>query len=104
LKTYTISMDIKIRSKAREQGKIYQIEGHYKINWSHLQATVYKALARLLNLLDRTYDRYYPHKNEPTKWPPHSIFCEKRCCQPAFSSYHRFLKKELAWNKEGHLI
>jgi hypothetical protein len=104
LKTYTISIDIKVRSKAHEQGKIYQVEGHYKINWSRLQSAARNAVARLLNLLDRVYCRWQSGREDPPTWPPHSLFCEQRCCQKSFTSYHRFLKKELAWNKEGHLI
>lgn len=62
------------------------------------------ALERLRNLLDR-YDAYQAEKHRQFvySWPPHSLFCEKRCCQRSFRSYHRFLKQELVWNKDGHL-
>lgn len=43
------------------------------------------------------------HKDLLNQWPPHSLFCEKRCCNKSMNSYHRFLKKNLVWGADGHV-
>lgn len=113
MKTITIAIgtfSIKVRSdRAHDKG---QQEITIQVDWRTLrelgsaaQQLVYdKALERLRDLLIR-YDEYLKQKEHANmaQWPPHSIFCEKRCCQKSLTSYIRFLKKELRWDANGHL-
>lgn len=109
-KTLTISIgtfSIKARStRAHETG---QEDIYIQIDWRALRefgtaAKIY-TLARFRHLLNK-YDQHLKEKKNKYlgTFPPHSIFCEKRCCNKAFSSYHRFLKKELQWDKDGHIM
>lgn len=110
MKTYAISigtLNIKVRSdRAHEKGPEETIT--IEIDWCTLRKSwqTLKAytLARLRNLLVR-YEEHLKQKEREHQatWPPHSILCEKRCCQKSFRAYHAFLKKELKWNAEGHL-
>lgn len=101
------TLSVNVRSdRAHAEG---QEEITVQVDWRTLReawtaAKVY-TLARLRDLLAK-YDNYQTekHKEYMTKWPPHSIFCEKRCCQKSSSSYLRHLKKELRWDSNGHLI
>lgn len=109
MKTYTISIgtfSIKARSdRAHDKG---HEEISLQVDWRTLRqlgsaAKVY-ILATVRDLLIR-YDEHLKQKERQNMavWPPHSIFCEKRCCQKSLTSYMQFLKKELIWNKQGHL-
>jgi hypothetical protein len=110
LKTYTVSigtLSIKVRSdRAHDKGPDEEIT--VQIDWRTLQeswttAKVY-TLAQLRDLLSR-YDAHLKQKERENmaQWPPHSLLCEKRCCQKSLTSYMRFLKKELVWGSDGHL-
>lgn len=110
MKTYTISIGtlmVKVRSKrAHEKGRDEEIS--VKVEWSTLHkawttAKVY-TMAAIRDLLVR-YDEHLKQKERENmaKFPEHSILCEKRCCQKSLTSYMRFLKKELIWDKQGHL-
>lgn len=108
MKTISISIAIKVGSLAHEEGQ----KNHYQIDGRTLRAYIQKAwhhtksftLEGLRNLLNR-YEQHLIDKNDQyiATLPPHSLLCEKRCCQRAFSSYHRFLKKELVWGRDGHI-
>lgn len=108
--TCTVSigtLNIKVRSKrAHDKGPEKEIS--VKIDWRSLrqawQALKADTLARLRDLLIR-YDEHLKQKERErqAEWPPHSILCEKRCCNKSFRTYHRFLSKELVWGKDGHL-
>lgn len=110
LTTYIISigtLNIEVRSKrAHDKGPEKEIS--VKIDWRTLreswQAAKAYTLARLRDLLIR-YDEHLKQKERERMavYPPHSILCEKRCCNKSFRTYHRFLKKELNWDAEGHL-
>ncbi len=110
LKTLTISvgtLSIKVRSdRAHAKGQDEEIT--VQINWCTLHqawtAAKESTLARLRDFLIR-YDEYLKQKERENmaQWPPHSLLCEKRCCQKALSSYMRYLKKELVWGPDGHL-
>lgn len=110
MKTYAISigtLSIKVRSdRAHEKGPAEEIS--VEIDWRTLrqawQAAKVYTMARLRDLLSR-YEEHLKQKEREHQatWPPHSILCEKRCCQKSFRAYHAFLKKELKWDTEGHL-
>lgn len=97
---------IKVKSEGSDAKK--QEEIIVQIDWRTLrefgQAAKVYTMARLRDLLIQ-YDEYLKQKEKDqiAHWPPHSIFCEKRCCQKSLTTYVRFLKKELVWGKDGHL-
>jgi hypothetical protein len=110
MKAFTFSIgtfSIKVRSDgAHAKG---QEEITIQVDWHTLQklgqaAKVY-TMASLRDFLIR-YDEHLKQKERENKaqWPPHSLFCEKRCCQKSVTSYMRFLKKELRWGADGHII
>jgi hypothetical protein len=76
--------------------KVYRV-------WKTLYTRIAVAGLRNLQTKYTTY-RSNKHKKFLNEWPPHSLFCEKRCCQRAFNSYHKFLRKEIKWGRNGHLI
>jgi len=105
------TFSIKVRSDgAHAKGQIEEIT--IQVDWRTLQKLgstskqrIYDyALARLRDFLIR-YDEHLKQKERENmaKWPPHSLFCEKRCCQKSMTSYMRFLNKELKWGADGHL-
>lgn len=108
--TYTISigtLSIKVRSeRAHDKGPEKEIS--VQIDWRTLrefgQTVKAYSLARLRDLLIR-YDEHLKQKEreKQAEWPPHSLFCEKRCCQKSFSSYIRHLKKEIVFGADGHI-
>lgn len=108
--TYTISigtLQIKVRSK-RAHDKGPEKEVSVEINWCTLhqswQAAKVRTMAAIRDLLIR-YNEHLKQKERETlaKFPKHSLLCEGRCCQKSLTSYMRFLKKELVWDKNGHL-
>lgn len=108
--TYIISigtLNIEVRSKrAHDKGQEKEIS--VKIDWRTLreswQAAKVYTMARLRDLLIR-YDEHLKQKERENmaQWPPHNLFCEKRCCQKSFSSYVRHLKKEIVFGADGHI-
>lgn len=64
--------------------------------WRALQTTIGERLARIPDVLSE------PGEGEGD-WPPHSLFCKGHCCNRSFRKYHQFLKRELNWDKHGHL-
>lgn len=80
-----------------------------QIDWRSLReswsTTKAYTLGRLRNFLNERYTTYKNEKQKEftAKWPPHSLFCEKRCCQRSFNGYIRALKKDLSWGKDGHI-
>lgn len=110
MKAITISIGtfiVKVRSEGtHDKG---QEEIIFQVDWCTLrqawQAGKEIALQRLFHLLVQ-YDQHLRQKEEQrmAKWPPHNIFCEKRCCQKSLRSYMRFLKKELRWGTDGHIL
>lgn len=107
LRVCKISIEVKLMKGEHDTAiKNYRI----KINGRkiyRLWQELYKglALAGLRNLQIRYTDyRTAKQKEYLNKWPPHSLFCEKRCCQKAFSSYHKFLRQHIKWGSDGHLI
>jgi len=110
LKAYNISigtLSIKVRSdRAHARGQDEEVS--IQVEWSSLHkawttAKVY-TMATVRDLLVR-YDEHLKNKERQNmaKYPKHSILCEGRCCQRSLTSYMRFLKKELVWDKQGHL-
>lgn len=102
MRVITISIKIKAR-ELNEEEKDY-IEAYRRKVSQAWQTAKVATLERLRDLLKR-WETYQAnkHKEYMEQWPPHSLFCEKRCCHKAFTSYHRYLKRELKWNKQGHL-
>lgn len=108
--TYNISIgtfNIEVRSKrAHDKGPEKEIS--VKIDWRSLrqtwQATKVYILATVRDLLIR-YDEHLKQKEKQrqAEWPPHSIMCEKRCCQKSNRTFWRFMRKELVWGEDGHL-
>ena len=108
--TYIISIgtfNIEVRSKrAHDKGPEKEIS--VTIDWRTLrqswQAAKAYTLARLRDLLIR-YDEHLKQKakEEAAQWPPHSLFCEKRCCNKSFDSYIRHLKKTIVFGADGHI-
>jgi ribosome-associated translation inhibitor RaiA len=98
--TFSIgTFSIKVRSdRAHAKGQDEEIT--VQIDWRTLrefgtaaQQLVYdKAVERLRDFLIR-YDEHLKQKERErmAKWPPHSLFCEKRCCQKSTTSYMRYL-------------
>lgn len=109
MKTITISIVINLKKGTNDESQEKPIKATYQIDWCKVRkvgsaAKVY-TLARLRNLLNK-YDTYIKEKEKQdmAEFPPHSLFCEKRCCQKSQRTYMNFLKKELVWSKEGHLL
>jgi hypothetical protein len=108
LKTYTISIAVNIRGGAHEKGKT--VEQNYTSNraieaaWRKIHEAETFAVARLLHLLAR-YEQYLKDKQKEfmAQWPPHSIFCERRCCEKSMTSYVRYLKRNISWGADGHI-
>jgi hypothetical protein len=100
--TLTISIGtfiVKVR-RTRAHGKTGQNPQTENSNHTYEKirswlSNAYRQQLGFIHLLDNKK----PIKN----WPPHSIFCEKRCCQKSINSYIRFLKKELKWDRQGHI-
>lgn len=108
--TYIISigtLSIKVRSE-RAHDKGPEKEVSVTIDWRSLrqawQATKEYSVATIRDLLIR-YDEHLIQKakEDMAQWPPHSLFCEKRCCQRSFNSYIRHLKKEIVFGADGHI-
>lgn len=115
IKAYNISIgtfSIKVRSDgAHAKGQIEEIT--IQVDWRTLrelgaaakQLIYDKALERLRDFLIR-YDEHLKQKERENmaKWPPHSILCEKRCCQKSMTSYMQYLRKNIRWGQDGHII
>lgn len=88
----------------------------YKVQHDRLQAywrtvRTYALLAHALVMVliieqVEKYDTHIKQKHEDhmATFPKHSLFCECRNCHRSFIGYHRFLKKELRWGDDGHII
>lgn len=107
--TYTFSIgsfNIEVRSdRAHAQAQKEKYQAYWRtIRKAWTAAKVY-TMVGLRNLLEK-YNDYLKekHKEYLASFPKHSIMCECRKCQKSFRSYHAYLKKELRWNKQGHLI
>lgn len=100
MKTIRVSIVINIQGEWYEQ----KAKAYWRSLCKLRSSTQTYLLERLYNLLNK-YELYRAekHKEYLKTWPPHSIFCEKRCCQPAARTYMRKLKKELVWGADGHL-
>lgn len=101
----TIKVSVIVNIQGDQDVETYKMSENVGRTLSEIGTTT-KAhlLARLCNLLDR-YDEYLKekHKEFMAEWPPHSLFCEKRCCQRSSRSYWRWMKKELKWGRDDHL-
>jgi hypothetical protein len=102
------TLSVKVRSHStNDKGPEKDIT--VEVDWSTLRKSWQTAkdytVERLRDLVTR-YEEHLKQKEEEFKkqWPVHSIFCEKRCCQKSNRTYWSFLKKELVWGKDGHLI
>jgi coproporphyrinogen III oxidase-like Fe-S oxidoreductase len=101
------TLSVKVRSD-RAHAKAKDEEITIEIDWRTLsqswQAAKVYTLARLREFLTR-YDEHLKQKEreKQASWPPHSLFCEKRCCQKSFNSYIRHLKKEISFGADGHI-
>lgn len=109
MKTITISIgtfSVKLRSEGANAKGAEEIA--VEIDWRTLReywqtAKVY-TVATVRDLLNRYDERLKQKaKEEAAQWPPHSIFCDKRCCQKPLASYMRFLKKNISWDSDGHI-
>lgn len=103
LSTYKISITVNITKGAHDESH-EQAQAQWRTLRKLGTAAKDYCLERLYNLLNK-YDTYLTEKYKQymDQFPPHSLVCEKRCCQKSFNSYHRFLKKELRWGADGHI-
>lgn len=105
MRTINISIDMQIKLEGKEYTK-YHAKRHLQILADALCKALCKKLAEIYIILEFQYEQFNIWRGkipDPSPWPKHSMLCDCRRCMPSFRSYHKFLRRELVWNKEGHL-
>lgn len=107
MRAYTISIDVKIIRKGAHEG---QTQVYFDTIWNAIhqirEATKDYTLERIRHLLER-YEHYEAEKRKEVlaNLPPHSLLCEcTHRCKAKPRKYWTFLKNEIKWGPDGHVL